>query len=560
MMEATVVGDLTEEAPALLLVTAQDVEALGEELAAYHAHFAPFFARREQRGWAEVYLRGLLVADVPRKNVEAMALQLCGAGAHAGRTVRALQQFLGEGAWDDDALLREHQRLVAETLGEDDGVLLIDGSDVAKQGTHSVGVARQWCGSTGKKDNCQAGVYLGYASRTGYTLLDRRLYLPEAWFGDDHRERWRACAIPAEVTFQTKPQLAATLVEGVRHGHRLRARWLACDEGYGQDPVFLDRVAACDLWYMAEVPSATHVWPLIDPATGQERVRPHLWGPPQVASRKGPIPTTERLHPESPPSLAVAQIAAALPPAAWHRYRLLEGSKGPLVADFAALRAVAVRDRLPGPDVWVLLRRPLLADETGQEEAELKFYLSCAPPDTPLAELVRVSGMRWCIEACFAEGNEEVGLDHYETRFWRGWYHHMTLVILAHHFLVRMQQRLHQRGGASSNTATEHPGAAAALRTARVPGHARRLDPAGADAAPAAQPRRDPLPPACGVAAAPLHRGCSPGPAGLSAAAQSHRLPLPPHAAPLPAEGTAPAPMISRCNTRSPSEKKADLW
>ena len=536
MVAAAVAEDLTEEAPALLEVTAQDVEAFAEEFAAYHARFAPLFARREQREWAEVYLRGLLVADVPRKNVEALALRLCGAGPEAGRTVRALQQFLGEGAWDDDALLAEHQRLVDETLGEDDGVLLVDGSDVAKQGTHSVGVARQWCGSTGKKDNCQAGVYVGYASRKGYTLLDRRLYLPEPWFAEDHRERWRACAIPDDLVFQTKPSLAATLVEGVMQAHHLRARWLACDEGYGQDPTFLDRVAATGLWYMAEVSSATHVWPLVDPATGEERPRPQLWVPPQVASRKGPVPTTERLHPQSPSSLAVAQIAAALPSTAWHRYRLLEGSKGPLVADFAALRAVAVRDRLPGPAVWLLLRRPLPTDAPDQDERELKFYLSCAPPTTPLAALVRVSGLRWPIEACFAEGNEEVGMDHYETRFWRGWHHHMTLAILAHHFLVRLQQRLHQRGGTCSNTATAaHRAAAPALRTARVPGPAGRLDPADTDPAPAPQPGRGARAAAVRVAAASPRRASGSGTCALPPAAQSHRLSLPPQTSPAPA-------------------------
>ena len=111
--------------------------------------------------------------------MEAMALRLLGAGPGADRRVRALQQFIGEGAWDDDGLLAAHRRLVDETLGEDDGVLIIDGSDIPKRGTHSAGVARQWCGATGKTDNCQAGVYLGYASRRGYTLLDRRLYLPE---------------------------------------------------------------------------------------------------------------------------------------------------------------------------------------------------------------------------------------------------------------------------------------------------------------------------------------------------------------------------------------------
>jgi len=544
--------DLTGEAPALLVVGAQDVAELGEELAAYQARFAPLFGRREQRAWAALYLRGLLLAEVPRKNVEALALRLCGAGAQAGRTVRALQQFLGEGAWNDDALLAEHQRLGEETLGEDEGVLLVDGSDVAKQGTHAVGVARQWCGSTGKRDNCQAGVYLGYASRAGYTLLDRRLYLPEAWFDDAHQERWRACAIPATVTFQTKPHLAATLVEGVMRAGRLRARWLACDEGYGQDPAFLDRVAACALWYLAEAPRTTHVWPVTDPATGQERARPRLWVPPRVASRKGPQPTTQRLHPATPPSLSLAQIAAQLPAAAWQRYRILEGSKGPLVADFAAVRAVAVRDRLPGPEVWALVRRPLPTGETPPEEDERdrKFYLSCAPPDTPLAELVRVSGLRWPIEACFAESKEELGLDHYETRFWRGWRHHMTLVILAHHFLVRMQQRLHQRGGAVSSTATAQPSTAAALDTARAPGHPRRLDALGSDAAAAAEPRRSALPPARRVAPAPLRCPCGVGLAALSAAAQSHGLPLSPQTAAAPASGPAATTMMSRCNTR----------
>src|SRR5260221_12916704 len=139
---------------------AEEAVALAEELAAYHQHFAPLFYRREQREWAAVYLRGLLTADVRRKNVEAMALRLLAVGPHAERQVRALQQFIGEGAWDDDALLIEHQRLVNETLGEEDGVFILDGSDFPKHGQHSAGVAPQWCGSTGKKDNCQAGAFL----------------------------------------------------------------------------------------------------------------------------------------------------------------------------------------------------------------------------------------------------------------------------------------------------------------------------------------------------------------------------------------------------------------
>lgn len=522
--------DVSEEGPHPRTLTVAQVEGLVEELATYHAHFAPFFQRSEQRAWAEVYLRGLLTADVPRKNVEAMALRLLGAGEGADRRVRALQQFVGEGGWDDDALLAVHRRLVDETLGEDDGVLLIDGSDIPKQGTHSVGVARQWCGATGKKDNCQAGVFLGYTSRLGYTLLDRRLYLPAVWFTPEYQERWEACAIPDGTVFQTKPELAAAMAEAVQGARDMRARWLACDEGYGKDPHFLDRVAATGLWYLAEAPCDTEVWPLVEPADGvTPRARPHAWVRPQVLSRKGPIPTRARPHPSSPPKLRLDALATQLPAGQWRRYRILEGSKGPLVADFVALRAVAVRSRTPGPEVWVLLRRTI--PEPG-EAPVLKYYLSQAPTDTPLATLVRVSGLRWPIESCFAEGKSEVGLDHYELRFWRGWRHHMTLVILAHHFLVRLQRRLDQRGGAPRASDQYHADLPAASdRARRVSGRRRSRD-----ASPGAAPRPTARPdPAAGGHVAPggpgptdIRRRHRPGSPGLPAAPQPSRLLVPP--------------------------------
>ncbi len=531
--------DLGEDLPPPRALTVAEVTGLGEELAAYHAHFAPYFKRSEQRDWAAIYLQGLLTADVPRKNTEAMALRLLGAGPGAEARVRALQQFIGEGGWDDAAILAAHQRLVDETLGESDGVLLIDGSAVPKHGDHSVGVFRQWCGATGKLDNCQAGVFLGYASRQGYTLLDRRLFLPECWFTAEYRERRTACAIPKETVFATKTALAATMVETMQAEHRLRARWLVCDEGFGKDPGFLDRVNKAGLWYLAEAPCATEVWPLVDPSDGTTaRARPETWLRPQQPSHKGPAPTKRRLHPDSPAKLRLDALGAQLPAEHWRRYRLLEGSKGPLVADFAVVRAVAVRHRLPGPEVWVLLRRTIPGPG---EQPEYKYYLSQAPADVPVAELVRVSGMRWPIEACFAEGKEEVGLDHYELRFWRGWYHHMTLVILAHHFLVRLQRRLDQRGGgptASNHAGTSHAStdpADSATRTAprsagRLPG--RLADASSRPAAPASplaapQPPTGAPTPARGVATALLRPDRCACPGRLPAAAQYRRLPVP---------------------------------
>src|SRR3954470_24511691 len=192
-----------------LTLTAVAVRDLVPALVAYQAEFAPFFARREQRAWAALYLRGLLTAEVPRKNVEALALRLLGVGPAADAQVRALQHFLSAAPWDDTPLLIHHQELVARSLGEAAGVLIADGSDVVKQGTHSVGVARQYCGASGKRDNCQAGVYLAYASSRGATLLDRRLYLPAAWFADDHAAVRDDCGVPATVAFRTRAQLAA---------------------------------------------------------------------------------------------------------------------------------------------------------------------------------------------------------------------------------------------------------------------------------------------------------------------------------------------------------------
>jgi hypothetical protein len=217
-----------------------------------------------------------------------------------------------------------------------------------------------------------------------------------------------------------------------------------CDEGFGDSPALLAQAEALHLRYLAEVPCATQVWPLREPATGVPRPTPQTWVPPQTASGKGPAPRRPRVHPDSLPKERVDHIAADLSAACWQRYRILEGSKGPLVADFAAVRAVAVRDRRPAGEVWVLLRRKV---DGPVDVPDLKYYLSNAPADTPLQTLVWLSGMRWPIESCFAECKGELGLDHYELRFWPGWYHHMTLVVLAHHFLVQLQHKFDQREG-----------------------------------------------------------------------------------------------------------------
>lgn len=405
------------EAPPPLDLTPQEIEGLAEELVHYHEVFADLYYRTEQAHWAYKYLQGLLL-PIERKSIEPMALAL------EGGNIQAMQQCIGQGQWQDAPLLQRHWALVDETLGAADGVWIVDGSEMPKQGEHSVGVARQWCGHVGKVDNCQAGVFAAYASRKGYTLLDRRLYLPDEWFDAAHRARWTKCGIPEATCFTTKPALALEMLHAVLAAGALRFRWVACDEAFGRDTAFLDDVAAVQRWYFAEVPHDTQVW-LQRPATA---VPP--W------SGRGRRPRKARLVAGEPAPQRVDELAAAVPLDAWCPFLMKEGSKGPLVAEFAFHRGVAVRAGLPGPDVWLILRRGL------GENPELKVYLSNAPAHTPVAALVRVAGMRWPIETAFEESKGGLGLDHYEVRSWLGWHHHMTLCLLAHHFLVRARLRV----------------------------------------------------------------------------------------------------------------------
>jgi SRSO17 transposase len=406
----------------LLELTPAEVEALAEELAAYHAEFAPLFQRDEQRQWSAAYLAGQLLA-VERKAIQPMAHRL------VGGNVQAMQQFISAAPWDDEPILARHQELVAQTLGDPEtGVLIVDGCDFPKQGRHSVGVARQYCGALGKVANCQASVLACYASTRGYTLVDRRLYLPEPWFGDDERERRADCGVPAGLRFQTRPQLALQMIAGLQRRGVLPFRWVLCDEGFGDNPAFLDGLAAAGLWYCAEVAHDTAIW----------RQRPSTLVPPR-RGRRGRAPSRLRLAPDAPPSQTVVQVAAHLPPGRWRRTVLQEGSKGPLGVELAWLRVVTVRDGLPGSAGWLVLRRSL------DEDAELKTYLSNAPLATPPVTFAWLAAGRWPVEHAIKEGKGEVGMDHFEVRGWRGWHHHLTMTLLAHHFLVRLRCRVGEK-------------------------------------------------------------------------------------------------------------------
>jgi SRSO17 transposase len=403
-------------------LTDQDIHYFMDEMAAYIEQFAPAFRRSEQLEWSQNYLRGLL-GDASRKNIERIALEL-------GENVRSMQHFIGQSPWEQEPVIDIHQRLVGETLGEADGVMLIDESSVVKQGNDSVGVAAQYCGSVGKIANGQVGVYLGYASRKGYSLIEGQLFIPDEWFDEAHSERRRVCGVPEDLVYQTKPEIGLELLQKAVKRTSLPFQWVAADELYGNSPAFRDGVAKLNKCYFTEIKCTTPIW----------SVRPEVHIPEWQGH--GRHPTRLRLrHPSDHPT-QVNQLAAGIPKEGWTRATIKEGSKGPIICDFAFLRLTESRKNLPGPEVWLIIRRNL------DDPSVIKYYFSNAPATTPVIEFVRISGMRWPIETIFEEAKGIVGFDHYEIRSWLGWHHHMLLVSLAHHFLVRLRIRFQKQASA----------------------------------------------------------------------------------------------------------------
>jgi SRSO17 transposase len=269
----------------------------------------------------------------------------------------------------------------------------------------------------GKVENCQVGVFLGYTHGASRTLIDRRLYLPEAWATD--LDRRTNAGVPEEVTFQTKAQLGldmlkAALRRGVPFG------WVGMDCHYGQQPWLLQELASLSVIYVADIPCDTRVW-LTRPATEI---------PPRQGTR-GRLSAREHVKAGEPEPVEVRHLVEQLPEAAWQRLFLRDTERKPLWCRVAVLRVWPVWDELPGPEHWLVIRQ-------NEGESELKYQLSNAPVSTSLARLGQMSASRYWMERALEDAKGEAGLADYEVRGWRGWHHHMTLTLLAMLFLLRL--------------------------------------------------------------------------------------------------------------------------
>lgn len=351
--------------------------------AAFAGRFAGRFSRVEARRQMVVYLRGLL-GEAERKN----GWTLAEAAGEAGP--EGMQRLLNAYAWDTDGVRDDVRAAVVDVLGDAErGVLIADETGFLKKGTRSVGVARQYSGTAGRIENSQVGVFLAYASDRGRALIDRELYLPKEWTAD--RERCGAAAIPGEVDFATKPELAQRMIARTVEA-RIPFAWFTADEAYGQVGRLRLWLEEHDIAHVLAVPKSQMV---ISMDLRQRRAN---------------------------------TVIAELGKTSWQRLSCGAGAHGQRIYDWAV---VDIRPlRRPEVGHWLLARRAL------NDPTDIAYYICFGPADTPTEELVRVAGCRWAIEESFQTAKNETGLDHYQVRRYEAWYRHITLSMAAAAFLV----------------------------------------------------------------------------------------------------------------------------
>ncbi len=367
--------------------------------------FVVSLGRSERRDHAQVYIAGLL-SDLERKNVESIAYR------HDQERVN-LQRFIGLAPWEHQPLLEELASQVGSELGQDDSVIVFDPSGHKKCGHDSVGVQRQWLGRFGKIDNCQVGIYMGYASRQEHALVDVRLYLPKEWAKD--RIRRKKCGVPKEIRYRTRHELALEML--ATNGEHLPHKWIAGDDEMGRSSCFRRDLRALDEQYLLDVPLNTNIRDI--------EIEPPAY------SGRGRLPKQ--------PFQRVDAWRDSLDDDAWTRIDVRDGEKGPLILEIVKRRVLARTERSCRETGEELLLVTRSLDENNKIKYD--YHLSNAHPDTALEELARVVKAEHRVEDCIKRAKSEAGLSDYEVRTWAGWYHHQTLSLIATWFLIKETRR-----------------------------------------------------------------------------------------------------------------------
>jgi SRSO17 transposase len=394
-----------------------------DRLRDYADVFRDDFTHVKQAAWSGVYLQGLL-HDGERKSIEPLSARVTlPPGLDVKDPEQALQQFVNQSPWDDRVLARRYRGHLAGTFASPEGIFVFDDTSFPKQGKHSVGVQRQYCGALGKKANCQVAPSVHYVSPLGHYPLAMRLFLPDSWIEDEGR--LDQAGVPEEFRqFKTKGQIALELLDTVR-GEGLPG-WLAlADAGYGVSEEFRAGLERRGLKYIVGVTDEMVVF-----------TEKPQWERPRPTERTGGRPRRRpRLAEGSPRPMSLKDLAAVtdLRQVTWR-----EGTKGKLTGHFAWLRVWpgsgwATGECAGAEPIWLLIER--------QADGKLKYAFSNLPADTTRLRAVRLWKSRWPVEQGYQQMKEELGLDHFEGRFWRGFHHHICLVMMAYGFLALEQLR-----------------------------------------------------------------------------------------------------------------------
>jgi len=381
-------------------------------------HMEPFskhFFRSEQVEHFTTYIKGFL-SDLKRKSAEPIAITYGGRSkSESGVSrVRAVSRLLTGGKWDTDGMRKDYTSQVSEVLSEEGGMITCDGTSFPKKGKNSACVAPQYCGASGKIDNCQDSIMIGYAGNKGYGIIDYQLFAPEKWFEPEYKELRKKCGLPSDLKYKSKLKMANEMIEKAYKSGQFKANYIGADSWFGSSSSFIDNLPS-GLKYFVDIKSNMKVF----------RSRPRMILPPPKG--QGRKPTVEK------PEFAAVSVKSIAedPNLIWGETCLGIGSKGPMLAKDAFLRVVDVRDDKPGNDVWLYIRK--LEDGTTK-------YALCNAPETAAPNELRIPAtQRWAIEQCFEECKDHLGMDHYEVRSWDGWHRHIILCLIAHLFVIKLR-------------------------------------------------------------------------------------------------------------------------
>ena len=392
------------------------IELFSEHLKRYN----PFLGRLENKLHFAVLLQGLL-SDLKRKSIEPIAIAFEGTGG-----VRNLTNFMSRSKWDDAEMHSEYQAELSEHLAHNEGMITGDDTGFPKKGNHSVGVARQYCGNTGKVDNCQCGVMVGYASTKGYGIVDYELHMPEKWFDDSYEDLRKECDVPSKIQFKTKNEMLLEMIQKTIDRGLFPAKYVGVDSAFGNDSNFLDGLPD-GVIYFADVRSNCQVF----------AKRPNVYIPEYTG--KGKKAQKARADIESQPVSKIIEESDE----PWEQVVLGIGAKGPVIAKDKCIRVVEVRDKLPGKEVWLYARKL---------DGSIKYALCNAPTDSHKNDIRKPALMRWSIEQCFKECKDYLGMDHYESRSWDAWRRHILLTLIAHLFIIKLRIEFSQKPSTPSST------------------------------------------------------------------------------------------------------------